>query len=174
MLTNKAHTLTEVLVSSVLVVILFTSTIGVFVLTRVFYTRTMVSQELQRDVNRLMARITKGIEEGGVRYGLRSGAGYAEPVTPITAVSFTGVDDNVRRYSLSSGGILYESPTQTPNAQTIYTVPANSTLVLRFWKPTGYMDNETLAVYIGLTRQISGRTASGSLTTYINLRNIAK
>lgn len=174
MLTRRAHTLTEMLIVSFMTVVLFTSTIGVFVVARTFYVRGMASQELQRDVNWLMARIVKGIEEGGVRYGLRSSESYTEPITPITEINFTGADGNARRYRLSSGSIVYESPTQTPNTRTIYTVPANSTLTLRFEKPTGYMDNETLAIYISITRQVSGRTASGSLTTYVNLRNVSK
>ncbi|MDD5136015.1 MAG: hypothetical protein PHX20_00680 [Candidatus Omnitrophica bacterium] len=171
---RRAHTIAEVLVAAVIAVIFFTSAMGVFVMAKRFYASGMSGQELQRDVDRILNRIIRGLEEGGTRYGTRSGASFTSPIADITRLDFVGTDGNTRSIYLTAGGIVYESPTQAPNQQVIYTPPANSVLTLRFWEPAGYADHETVAIYIGLSKQVSGKVTSGSLTTYVNLRNIAK
>ena len=169
---RSGHTLTEALIVSVVAVILFTSALGVFVVTKTMYSSSIAAQDLQRDANRVLNRIVKGLEEGGVRYGLRSAVSYTIPL--VTQIDFIGTDGNTRRYYLGSGGIVYESPTQSPSVQTIYTVPTGSTFTLRFWEPAGYLDHETVGVYISITKQASNRIVSGSLSTYVNVRNLPK
>ena len=174
-LTKKAYTLIEVLVVCVITVILFASVIGTFVVASNLYNTGIAAQDLQRDVNGVLGRIVKGTKEGGARYGLRSAVSFVSPISPVSEIDFTGLDGKVRKYYLSAGSIVYQSPTETPNLQTIYTPPAHSTVLLRFLQPaTGSADNETAAIYLAVTRQISGRTISGSLTTYVNLRNMPK
>ena len=173
-MTEKAYTLTEILVVCVITVILFASVIGTFVVASNLYDSGMAAQNLQRDVNGVLSRIVRGTREGGTRYGLRSAVSFAWPITPTSEIDFTGADNKVRKYYLSSGSIMYQSPTETSNLQTIYTPPAKSTVTLRFWQPLGSIDNETVTIYLAVTRQISGRTISGSLMTNVNLRNMPK
>lgn len=173
MLTKRAHTLVEVLVVSVITVILFASAVGVFVVSRTMYLTGLTAQGLQRDVDWMMNRIIKGLEESGTRYGLRSASSFTIP--DITEVDFTGMDGYTRKYYMASNGtIYYEDPTQTPTTSTVYSPQSGATVVLRFWEPSGYLDNETVAIYLAVTKTVSGRTASGSLTTYVNLRNVSK
>ncbi|MFA5143861.1 MAG: hypothetical protein WC522_06840 [Candidatus Omnitrophota bacterium] len=172
MLDKRAHTLTEILVSSMIIVIFFMSAIGVFVMAKTFYASCMDGQQLQRDVNLVMDKMIKGMKEGGVRYGERSAVSFTAPIATITRLEFVGTDGQTRRYYLASGGIVYESPTQNPNVQTIYTTPANSAITLCFWQPAGYLDNQTVAIYLAVTKNVSGKTSVGSLATYINLRNL--
>ena len=174
MLTKKAYTLTEVLVVCVITVILFASVIGIFVVASNLYNSGMAAQNMQRDVNGILSRIVRGTKEGGTRYGLRSAVSFTSPIVTPTEIDFTGTDGKMRKYYLSSGAIVYQSPTETPNVQTIYTPPANSAVTMRFLQPTGSTDNETVTIYLAVTRQISGRTISGSLATNVNLRNMPK
>ena len=172
MLNRKAYTLTEIMVVFVLTVIFITSVMGIFVMVKSMYVNSIANQELQRDVNKVVGRIVKGLGENVTRYGLRAGASYTIPA--VTEINFIGIDNITRKYYLAPGGIVYESPTETPNTQVLYAPPANSVLTLRFWKPAGFLDNETVGIYMSVTKQTSGRTASGSLTTYVNLRNLSK
>ena len=169
---RRAHTLAEVMVASVIAVIFFMSAIGVFVMAKQSCVSGMSGQELQRDADRVINRMVRGLVEGKSRYGQRSGVSFTIP--SVTELDFIGIDGNKRKYYLGAGGIVYESPTQKPNAQVIYAPPANTVITLRFWRPAGYLDHETVAIYIGLTKRVSGKVTTGSLTTYVNLRNLPK
>ena len=177
---KRAQTLTEILITAVITVIFFTSAIGVFAVSKAFYSSSMAGQELQRSANWIMTKIVKGQEEGGTRYGLRSAQSFTTPITPVTEIDFKDTDGNTRKYYLSFGSIVYESPTQVPNVRIIYTPPVNSAVTLRFWEPTDsggralYMDHEIVTIYVGITRNISGRIISGSLQTSVNVRNLIK
>jgi hypothetical protein len=169
---RRAHTLTEVLIASVLAVMVITSVLGVFIMAKKFYATGIKGQELQRDVNEALNRMIKGRPEGGARYGLRSAVSYTIPSASQSApsIDFIGADGSTRTYYLTAGGIIYDSQTQAPNPQAIYSPPANSVVTLLFWWP--YADHETLAIYLGVTEQVSGRTIAGSVATYINARNM--
>lgn len=172
MMNKRAHTMAELLVASVIVILLFASTFGAFMITKSVYYGSIVEYNLQRDVNVLTNRILRGLKEGGTAYGLRSAKSYTTP--SITEIDFVGTDDNTRRVFLSNNSIIYESATQSPTQKTIYTIPANTAMVLRFWQPTGYTDNETVGIYISLSKAVGSRTATGSLSTYVNIRNLPK
>jgi len=171
MFRQDAYTITELLISAAIIIIFFASALGVFVTGRTLCLGGIAAQGLQRDADWIMDRMVRGVKEGGARYGLRSAVSFTPPAS-VTTIDFTGTDGNVREYSLVSGGIAYRSPAQTPNTRTIYTAPPNATVILRFQQPAGHADNETLSIYIGITQRVSGRTVSGSATTYVNLRNI--
>jgi hypothetical protein len=170
MLNRKAQTLSELLIASVITVIIVTSAMGIFVVSKTFYATSMAGQELQRDVNGIVERLGRGVAENWAKTGLRSAVSFT--IQSVSHVNFTGMDGNTREYYLSSGGIIYASPEQLPNPRTIYSAPANSTLTLRFWKP--YADYETIGIYVSLAKIVSGRTISGSLTTFVNIKNLPK
>lgn len=160
------------MITSAILVILFASTIGVFLMVKSFSLSSIAEQNLQRDLDIVMNRIVRGAKEGGNLYGLRSAVSADIPV--ITEIDFKGADNQARKYYISNGALIYESPTASPARQTIYTPPANSTMNLRFWEAAGYIDHETFGIYISVTQNAVGKTVSGSLSTYVNLRNIVK
>ena len=164
--------MTEMMIASVVAVIVITSVWGVFIMAKKFYATGITSQELQRDVSEALSRMVKGKAEGGTRYGLRSAVSFAIPSTgqPAPSIDFVGTDGNKRTYYLTAAGIMYSSATQAPNPQNIYSPPANAVATLQFSWP--YTDHETVAVYLGVTKQVSDRTVSGSAVTYINARNM--
>jgi hypothetical protein len=168
MRSKRAQTLVEMLIASVISVILFTSGLGVFVVARTFYLSSMAGQELQRDVNSIADRMVKGVVENNVRIGLRSAASISS--LTIGSIDFRGPDGTLRKYYLGTGGIYYDSPMQSPNPQIIYNNPSNTTLTLWFWYP--YADQDVVGIYIALARTVSGRTISGSVATFVNLRNV--
>ena len=170
MSTKRAYILTEVLVVAVIAVIFFTSVLGVFVVAKNLYARVIAAQGLQRDANRVLGTMVKGITENNNKSGLRSAVSFTIP--SIAEIDFVGSDTVTRKYYLSAGGIVYYSPKQAPNPQTIYNTPVNGTITLRFWRP--YMDYETVGIYIAVAQKVAGRNIYGSLSTYVNLRNAPK
>ena len=170
MSTKRAHTLTEILIVTVISVIFFISVLGVFVVAKNLYARVIAAQGLQRDVNLALSTIVKGITENNNKSGLRSAVSFTIP--SITEIDFVGSDTVARKYYLGPGGIVYNSPKQAPNPQTIYSTPVNGTITLRFWRP--YMDYETVGIYIAIAQNVAGRNIYGSLSTYVNLRNTPK
>jgi hypothetical protein len=176
---RKGFTLAEVLVVSILTVLIFTSALGVFVMARNLYVSSMAGQELQRDAELLVTKIIKGLEGGSTRYGLRAASGFTPPAS-INRLDYTGTDGNTRSFYLSGQSIIYESPTESPGTQTIYTAPVNATLVLWFWEPVNgsgvllYPDHEIMSIYVGIAKTISGKVVSGSIATSVNVRNLPK
>lgn len=172
---KKAYTMTELLIASAIAILLLASALGSFVLTKAVYTHGMANYYLQKDVDILMARIIRGAkEESGGTYGLRSAVSFTIPTaTPAgSRIDFVGTDANTRSYFLNNNAIVYTSPTQSPNEQVIYTAPSGATITLLFWEVPDYIDHELIGIYISVTQPIGTRTAAGSITTYVNKRNI--
>lgn len=173
---NRGFTLTEFLIAGFVAVLLFGSVWGTFVTSRSVFTTSLEAAGLQRDVNVVMQKIIRGRTEGSDLSGLRSSESFIIPVAtpPGSEIDFTGTDNQQRRYFLSGKSIVYSSPVLFPSQRTIYTAPADTDITLRFWEPAGYMDNETVGIYVSISKQSGGKTISGSLSTYLNLRNIQK
>lgn len=175
---NKhAHTIAELLVASVIIILIFASSFGAFLLTKGVYRDSIESCNIQRDVNILLATMIRGIrEQGGGTFGLRSAASIPSPgLFPSpgqNTISFVGTDTNTRRFFLSNNTVIYDSPTQIPRERVIYTAPANSNIVLRFTSASA--DQQLVYVYVSVTRQVGDKIATGSAETDINLRNIPK
>lgn len=165
----------ELLVASVVIVILFTATLGSFVLAKSVYTDSIASYNLQRDVDTLLARIIRGKpEQGGSSYGLRSAVSYTLPaVNPSgSRIDFKGVDDLTRSYYLNNNTVVYSSPTQSPSQKVVYTPPPNSNITLGFSNVS--MDQQVVYIYIAVSQQIGSKTVVGSIATNVNLRNAPK
>lgn len=175
MLYNKAHTLTELLIASTILIILFASCFGTFILTKTICYTSTAEYEIQRDVNTIMTRIIKGVKEQTDVFGLRSAKSYSIP--SVSQINFVGIDNNTRSYLLNNNAITYISPMQSPQQKTIYTAPADSDSILRFWNPyAGQInnDNATVGIYLSVSRRVGDRTVSGSSSTYVNLKNMPK
>ena len=174
----RAHTLTELLVVTVIVIMLFTSVLGAFLLTKGIYRDGIASANLQRDVDNLLATIIRGTrEQGGGIFGLRSAVSVPLPPGLVPSpgqneISFVGTDTNTRRFFLNNNTVVYNSPTQNPNQRVIYTAPANSVITLRF--AAASIDQQVAYVYISVAQTIGDKTITGSAETNINLRNMPK
>ena len=169
MLNRRAQTMPEMLIAAFITVIFFTSALGVFVVARTMYVTGMAGQDLQRDVNAVVSTMVRGVTENNTKTGLRSATKYT--LNSVTSISFDGPppDSTTRQYYVGPGGIVYDSPKQSPNPQALYNTPANATLTLRFWDPFASdpdKKNETVGIYMSVKKLISGRNVSGSLTTY--------
>lgn len=173
---RKAYTFAELLIASVIVVVIISSAIAIFVVTKTVYATSIFEYNLQRNANVLVNEIIRGVREPGGAYGLRGAQAYTLPVVSPAGsrIDYTHMDGLVRSFFLSGNSIIYQSPTISPNQRTLLTIPAGATATLRFWKPAGFMDNETVGVYLSISQTVGNRTGSGSLSTYVNLRNIPK
>ncbi|MFA5085328.1 MAG: hypothetical protein WC482_03085 [Candidatus Omnitrophota bacterium] len=181
---KSAYTITEFLLASVIIVLLFASALGAYIMVKGISFNSIAGCNLQRDVDILLATIIKGpVEQGGKAFGLRSSfavsAATPPPVTPLPAwpgqstIYFTDKDDNVRRYFLNNNTVIYDSPTQNPNQRIIYTAPGNSTVIMRFSAASA--DQQVVNVYISVIQQNANRaSAAGSVITNVNLRNMPK
>ena len=177
---RKAQTLTELLIASVLTVIFFTSAMEIFVLGRNYYATGSAGQNLQRDVNGVIGRIVKGVKENTTKTGLRSAKSFTNPIVLPTSIEFIGSDGATRRYYTGAGGIYYYSSILSPTDKLIYATPANSVLTLQFSEPMDafgnllYSGHELISIYLSITQTVSDNKVSGSISTYVNLRNTPK
>jgi len=174
---KRAHTLTELLVAGTIIVFLFTAVLGAFIYTKTLYFGNIASFDLQRDVDNVLATIIRGTRESTGTYGLRSAVSIPNPPGLLpspgqNSLDFVGTDDNTRRYSLINNTIVYNSPTQSPSQQTIYTPPPNSTVTLTFM--SGSADQQMVYIYISVVQNVANKTYTGSISTNVNLRNMPK
>jgi hypothetical protein len=176
MINRQAHTITELLIAAAVIIFLFASVLGAFILTKSVYYDSIANYNLQRDVDTVLATIIRGSTEQTGRFGLRSAVSIPAPGLPPVPgqnnISFIGTDNNTRRYSLSNNTIVYNSPTQTPNQRVIYTAPPNSNITLRFASASA--DQQVVYIYIGVSQLINNKIATGSVVTNVNLRNMPK
>ena len=172
---NKAFTYAEVLVTLSVSILLFGAVLGLFVTSKQFYTVNILGESLQRDANKVMAKIIKGkIEPGGI-YRLSDAAAYN--LVALSELHFWGQDGTERWIRLSGDGrsVIYHHPTSNGQQDEIlYTTPDGVALTLRFWVPPGPLyAGVNIALDVGLSRDLRGRTFNGSATTIVNIRNHA-
>lgn len=173
---KPAFTTIEALIAAVIMAMIFGGISGAYMLLKgVVVTKTSESN-LQQDVTKIAAKIIRGYEEQGGIVGLRSAVSFTLPVVvPAgSSIQYVGTDGQTRNYSLSGNTIQYTSPTQSPVQQVVYTAPAGASITLRFWEPAGSGGHETIGVYLGVSQLSGNRTISGSISTYINIRNLPK
>jgi len=169
---NRGFTLAEITVAAAITVVLFASSTGSYLFMKTALYGKFVEYNLTRDVNMALKRITAGVNEGSVLYGLRSASSFT--ITNVSTISYVGSDNNTRQYYPNGSSLIYSSPAQVPNQRTVYTAPPGSTFTLRFWEPSGYSGHETVGIYIGVSQPVGGKTVSGSVSTYVNIRNLSK
>ena len=123
MLRNKrAFTIVEVLVSSFIILTIFTSTVIASIFLKKAYDTWIVEVNAQQDCNLIISKVIRGNSEGGNLVGLRSAKSFTLPVvTPAgSRIDYIGKDGNTRSYFLNGNTIQYISPTQSPSQQMIY------------------------------------------------------
>ena len=174
---RKAQTLTELLISSALIITLISSTLGAFILVKQVFVRDIVAANLQRDANVIMKKLIKGEREAGGIFRLSEAVSYHIPdPNKISELHFMSLppDTNERRYYLNAAGtsILYHHPGFPVNDEVIYTAPQGAAIKLRFWTPPGSMfTNIAVGIDVAVSQNMSGKNVSGSVTTIVNIRN---
>ena len=170
----KGYTLTEILFSSVILLLILITVAGASLMLKNICHASIVAHTLQRDATIIMGYIIKSAPAENACTGLRSAASYSLPVvSPAgSAIDFVDPDNTARRYYLSGNTIMYASGTIWPSPQALYTAPANTTVTLLFWPAS--IDGETVGVYVALVQSFSGKPIAGSLKTFVNLRNMPK
>ena len=170
---TKAFTYVELLVALSISIIVFGSIFGLFITTKQFYAKNIAGQALQRDANKVIAKVLKGTSEPGGIFRLSEAVTRTRPF--ISEVHFWGTDNNERWYRVSADGksIIYHHPTNMGvQDEIIYTTPADTALTLRFWLPAGALyQNVGVGIDVGLTRTVSGKNFSGSASSMIIIRN---
>ena len=176
-ISNKAgYTLAEALIVSSILILVIASTIGVVIMSRLICDTGIKEISLQRDANMALERMVRGVKEPSDTFGLRNAKSFTVPAaTPAgSEIDFVSSDGTTRKFLLSGSSIAYQSPTISPNSKNIYTAPENCTIMLRCWKVTAYPDNETAGIYVALSQTVGGRLLTGSVSTYVNVRNMDK
>jgi hypothetical protein len=176
---RKAQSLTELLVSSALVITLISSTLGAFILVKQVFVRDIVEANLQRDANVIMKKLIKGEREAGVIFRLSEAVSYSIVINGMTGVTelhfmSPSPDTNDRWYYLNAAGtsVLYHHPGFPVNDEVIYTAPQGAVITLRFWTPPGSMfTNIAVGIDVAVSQNMSGKNVSGSVTTIVNIRN---
>ena len=178
MINKRAHTLTELLMASAIIVILLTSLLGAFLLTKLVCRNSIASYNIQRDVDTLLATIIRGVkEQSGNRFGLRSAVSIPPipgllPIPGQNTISYLCTDNNTRMFLLNNNTVIYDSPLQNPRQTVIYTAPANSNIILRFASASA--DQQLAYVYVSVSQQLGNKTITGSAETNVNLRNMPR
>lgn len=171
---GKGFTLTEVIISSVILVLLFFAVMLATVMLKEYCYTSIAQHVLQRDAAIMMNYIVKH-GPGEISYnGLRSAASYN--INAIGDISFIDKTGITRRYYQQGNSIVYQSPTAPSGSggSTIYTAPANATLTLIFIQPNWSVDPETVWIYIAISQIVAGKPVSGNLSTFVNIRNLQK
>ena len=173
---KRAFTTTEILISTFILIMIFACTFGAFTLVKAVSQYKSAEIALQQNANVIVSKIIRGYTEGGNIVGLRSAASFTIPAaTPAgSKIEYVGKDGNTRSYFLSGNTIQYVSPAQSPNQQVVYTAMSAQSVTLRFWETAGSIDHETVGIYLSISQALGNRTASGSVSTYVNLRNTPK
>ena len=158
---KKAHTLTELLIASTLVILLIASVLGSFVFANSIYKTSVIRENLQRNAFVAMGKIIKGGYEtsnpstGVIRLAEAKFCGFTlhyppalgETVTiPNSTIYFSTLADPEpstnpyhRWFILDSTktSIIYHHPTSSvPMDEVIYAAPAGATITLNFWTPS--------------------------------------
>ena len=179
----SGFSLTEVLVTSSIILLLFASIVAASVMVRDVCFTGLADLELQRSLKNVMDHIVIRGPGETVNNGLRSAFSYNIPATGLTVPSATPgtelwfSDDSSnpkkRRYYLQDRSIMYRSDTiSQPVTRTVYTAPADATLSLLFlWTAP---DNQTVRVFISVDRVMNNKHVSGNLSTFVSLHNIPK
>jgi hypothetical protein len=166
---KKAFSLTELLITSVLLIVLLTSTLTGFVLVKHIFAVDIAKATFQRDAAVIMSKITEG---KGSPSGIRlSEAATVMTITDTSKLTFIGTDGVIKRtYSVSNAGagILYSDTNGAQNI--IYTAPQGATVGLVFGMPN-IGAPFCITIDVTVSKKINGKTVLGALKSSVYLRN---
>ena len=164
---RKGFTLMELLITVSLSALLTGAILAALTTSRQVCTTVTADQDLQQTANVIMNKIIKGAAETGGIFRFSEAVSYT--ITSISDLSFVGTDGSTRRYFQNSNELWYHHPVAgSVSDELLYRAPAGTTLTVRFWPES---TNITVGIDVGLSKTVSGRTATGSATTLITIRN---
>ena len=173
--TNRAFTLAEVLVATVVATFLIGTVVVFSNAARQAYSGGISGENLQEGANIILAKIIEGGEEPGGVFRLSEATSYN--LAGISELHFIGTDSVERFFCLNnaSTAVIYHHPTGSGTMdQTIFTAPPGATITLRFSIPTGpQYTGVVVGIDVALIQNFAGRTLSGSASTYVTIRNHA-
>jgi len=182
---KKGFTLAEILVALAISTMLIGSVLYVFEVTLKFNSANTTAQNLQRDADKVLRKITKGDIEAGVRLSEAVSCSitfnrYLDAINNpgnTYELHFIGTDGAERIFAAKDGStVLYFHPL----SEVIYTAPQGANLVLDFkppWlgplPPTWAQSLTGVSMYVTVTisQTVNGRLMSGSASTMVYLRN---
>ena len=164
---EKGFTLMELLITVGLSALLTGAILAALTTSRQVCATVTADQDLQQTANVIMNKIIKGSAETGGTFRFSEAVSYT--ITSISDLNFIGTDGTTRRYFQSNNELWYNHPVGgNPTDELLYRAPAGTTLTVRFWPES---TNITIGIDVGLSRAVNGRTATGSATTMITIRN---
>ena len=165
---KKAFTIMELLITSAVLILLFTTALTGFVLLRGIFAENIARATFQRDAEVVMNMIIEGKgDPGGTRLSETASVTFYSDASKLT---FVGTDGVPRTYSLSSDGtsLLYSDQNGVQNIR--YTAPRGAIIGLRF-SPVDLNPTLCVSIYVTISQVINGRTVLGALESSIYLRN---
>lgn len=172
---NRSFTFAELLVAAIVSAALIGVLVSFYFLTNRTYSRWSSEQRLQECANIILTKIREGGSEPGGIFRLSEAASYT--VTSLSELHFTGTDGIDRSFKLNSTAtsLVYHHPilgSPTGADETIFTAPNGATITLRFSIPLGAQyTGIVVGIDVTVTQNVSGRVCSGSVSTYVNIRN---
>ena len=165
---NPGFTLIELVVSVMISTVVFFAISSIIVFTAQTLSASGVELGLQTDMNNLARQITVGVyDPGGIDCGLRGSTSYE--VISSQQIDFYDTIGTKRSFIVSGNSLIYSSPTQDPAQSVIYTAPTGSTLNVVF---KSLWATSLVGIDISVTQTVNGKTLTGSVVTYVYLRNI--
>ena len=177
---QKAYTFMEVLIAIALSIILTGALIAAFLMAQQTCAKVSAEQNLQQIANVIMRKIIKGSPKSGGLHRLNQAISFDFNNTYTANVSgelnFQGTDGVNRSFYINTAGtsILYHDPGVGGADEVIYTAPPGMALVLQFWPGSlegAVYSGVDVGINVGLIQSIKGQTVSGSLQTFVNIRN---
>ena len=166
---KKAFSLMDLIISSALLIVLFSSALTGFVLLKQIFISNISRTMFQRDAVVIMSKILEGkCGQNGVRLSEAASVTFYSDAGKLT---FIGTDGIIKRtYSLSgdSTSILYSDTNGTQSI--MYTAPKGAIVALRF-SPVNLGPTLCVSIYVSVSQVINGRTALGALESSVYLRN---
>ncbi len=181
---QRGFTLVELLVGLLLVVLLVSVASTFYNLIKGNNVYGLSGQVLQDGANIVLSKIIQGGTEAtgverltqSVAYCIGSGSPVCSIVNP-SEIHYWDMNGVERSYRLNNSlnQLIYHHPTTLVPAGTdevIYTAPDQSIITLTFWVPTsGNYTAADVNFSVSLSKNIFGKTVTGSATTQVNLRN---
>ena len=168
---KKAASLTELLITSALVIALLTTALAGFVFLKQIFATNIAKVTFQRGAAVIMDKIMRGKGDpnpGGIRLSEANTVIFDSD--NVGKLTFIGADNIKRMYSLSgdSAKLLYSDENGLQNI--MYTAPQGAIIGLKF-SPMNIGPTLCVNIYVSVSQVVSGRTVRGALESSAYLRN---
>ena len=165
---KKAFSLTELMITSVLLIVLFATALTGFILTKNIFAVDIAKATFQRDAEVVMNKMIEGKgDPSGIRLSETASVTFYSDAGKLT---FIGTDGIPRTYSLTNNGTSLQYSEQNGLQKIMYTAPQGALIGLTF-SPVDLNPTLCVCIYVSISQVINGKTVLGSLESSIYLRN---